>query len=94
MQTPQPFTEKYPGKRHHGQKRGQAHHLHPAFMVIGNPPPDYRRDNPEDHEQRYQITDVNGSKADGLQIQPPVRHERAQGGEIEKIKAGQSLVKA
>ena len=82
------MIEKHGSERHrgaHGRKPDQAR---AGTIVIGEPSPEIRSENPRHRINRQQQANLSRRVAQGLEIKREVRREGANEGEIRKIKPG------
>ena len=79
-------------KANQTQKCSQLNPLNPLLGVVCQPTPQIRRKNAADLKQRHENANIRRRKLLGLQIQAPIRHERAYEEVVNEVKAGKVKV--
>ena len=76
------------GKRQQRRQAGPAHHPHSPTAAIGQPSPQIGRHHLGGLRDRHQLADPGRIETQRQQIQPPIRQQHAQDGEIKQIETG------
>ena len=80
-------------KANQTQKCSQLNPLNPLLGVVCQPTPQIGRKNAADLKQRHENANIRRRKLLGLQIQAPIRHERAYEEVVNEVETGKVEVK-
>ncbi len=76
------------GKRQQRRQTGAAHHPHSPTTAVGQPSPQIGRYHLGGLRDCHQLADPGWIETQRQQIQPPIRQQHAQNGEIKQIETG------